>query len=145
MKNKNLTEKLKSSIKKHYVRKTEFESLVKEVNRQKNIIAKLKKCCDSPSPDGKAPKRKIKKTTVETTPNTMASSVDESPDELTKIKGIGPVLEGKLQGLGIRQFSQIASWGEDDINGVSEHLSFKGRIEREEWVKQAKELISSKV
>jgi len=64
----------------------------------------------------------------------------DTPDDLKKIKGIGPVNEKALNALGIFHYSQIADWSEDNIKWVEGSLSFRGRIDREEWVKQAKEL-----
>lgn len=61
-------------------------------------------------------------------------------DDLKKIGGVGPVLEGKLNALGITTYAQIAAFTDEDIARVDEALSFKGRIERENWVEQAKEL-----
>lgn len=63
-------------------------------------------------------------------------------DDLTTINGIGPVISEKLQGLGITTFRQIAEFDQAKIDEVNELLSFKGRIEREEWVDQAKKLIT---
>lgn len=62
------------------------------------------------------------------------------PDDLKQISGVGPVLEGKLHDLGITKFSQIAGFSKDDIERVDDRLNFKGRIERDDWIKQAKEL-----
>ncbi len=62
------------------------------------------------------------------------------PDDLKKISGVGPVLEGKLHDLGITRFSQIAGFSAEDIARVDEALSFKGRIERDDWIGQAKAL-----
>ena len=59
-------------------------------------------------------------------------------DDLKKIAGVGPVLEGKLNALGITTFAQIAAFSADDIAKVDEVLNFKGRIEREDWIGQAK-------
>ena len=56
------------------------------------------------------------------------------------ISGVGPKLEGVLNDLGVYQFSQVASWKKADIAYVDERLKFKGRIERDDWVKQAKAL-----
>ena len=64
------------------------------------------------------------------------------PDDLTRIKGIGKVLEGRLHDLGITTFLQIAQFTEEDVNRVNEVLSFKGRIERERWVEQAKDIVA---
>ncbi len=62
------------------------------------------------------------------------------PDDLKLISGVGPVLEGKLHALGITTYAQIARFKKADIAKVDEVLNFKGRIERDEWVKQAKAL-----
>ena len=62
------------------------------------------------------------------------------PDDLTKINGVGPVIVDKLHKLGITKFSQIAGLSAEDIAKVDAVLNFKGRIERDEWVKQAGEL-----
>jgi predicted flap endonuclease-1-like 5' DNA nuclease len=60
-------------------------------------------------------------------------------DDLLKIKGIGPKLNGVLNGLGIHRFDQIANWKAGDVDKVDDHLdSFKGRIGDEEWIPQAK-------
>jgi small subunit ribosomal protein S2 len=59
-------------------------------------------------------------------------------DKLTDINGIGPVIEGKLQGLGITTFQQIANFTAEDVERIDGELNFKGRIEREEWIAQAK-------
>ncbi len=61
-------------------------------------------------------------------------------DKLTEINGIGPVIEGKLHDLGITTFAQIAAFTAEQIAEIDEKLSFKGRIDREEWVAQAKKL-----
>jgi len=66
-----------------------------------------------------------------------------SADNLKRIKGIGPVNEGRLNRLGIYHFEQIAAWGEDEIAWVNTFLSFKGRIQRENWVGQAGDLAKS--
>jgi predicted flap endonuclease-1-like 5' DNA nuclease len=58
-------------------------------------------------------------------------------DNLKRIKGIGPQNEGRLQVLGIWHFSQIAGWTPENVEWVGAYLAFPGRIEREEWVKQA--------
>lgn len=60
------------------------------------------------------------------------------PDDLKRIKGIGVVLEKKLHGLGIINYGQIAGWAQSDIDKMSEVLDFKGRIERENWIEQAR-------
>jgi large subunit ribosomal protein L21 len=61
-------------------------------------------------------------------------------DDLKKLSGVGPALEKKLIEAGVTSFAQIAAWGPDDIAAFDEKLNFKGRIEREGWVEQAKTL-----
>ena len=73
-------------------------------------------------------------------PGGLAAAREDGPDKLTRIKGIGPVNERKLNGLGIWHFDQVASWKKAEVEWVGSYLAFPGRIEREEWVKQAKAL-----
>ncbi len=61
-------------------------------------------------------------------------------NNLTRIKGIGPANEKKLNALGIWHFDQIGAWKKAEIEWVGAYLSFPGRIDREEWVKQARVL-----
>ena len=65
---------------------------------------------------------------------------DGKPDNLTRIKGIGPINEKKLNEHGIFHFDQIAAWKAADVKQAEDYLAFDGRIKREEWVKQAKTL-----
>ncbi|MBX9590747.1 MAG: hypothetical protein K2X43_15670 [Hyphomonadaceae bacterium] len=58
--------------------------------------------------------------------------------DLKRIRGIGVLIEKKLHALGITAYEQIANWTADDIDRVSQSLDFKGRIERENWVEQAR-------
>jgi large subunit ribosomal protein L21 len=69
-----------------------------------------------------------------------AAPAAEGADDLKKLSGVGPALEKKLLEAGVTTFAQIAAWGEAEIAEFDEKLSFKGRIEREGWVEQAKEL-----
>jgi len=66
----------------------------------------------------------------------------EGADDLKQLSGVGPALEKKLHEAGVTTFAQIAAWTEADIAEMDEKLSFKGRIEREGWVEQAKEKIA---
>lgn len=65
-------------------------------------------------------------------------------DDLKKISGVGPVLEKKLNALGITTYAQVAAFTKAEIDQVDEVLSFKGRIEREDWLSQAKKLDADK-
>ncbi len=61
-------------------------------------------------------------------------------DDLKRIRGIGQQNEGRLHALGVWHFSQIAAWTHDNVKWVGSYLAFPGRIDREEWVAQAKVL-----
>lgn len=73
-------------------------------------------------------------------PKKAAAPAAGDADDLKKLSGVGPALEKKLLENGVTTFAQIAAWTADDIVEFDEKLSFKGRIEREGWVEQAKEL-----
>ena len=60
--------------------------------------------------------------------------------DLKKLSGVGPALEKKLMAAGVTSLEQVAAWPEADVTKIDEELSFKGRIEREGWIAQAKEL-----
>ncbi len=64
----------------------------------------------------------------------------DAGDDLKQLSGVGPALEKKLHEAGVTTFAQIAAWTEADVADMDEKLSFKGRIEREGWIEQAKEL-----
>lgn len=74
-------------------------------------------------------------------PPTVAMPSDGA-DDLKRIKGIGPKNEAALNDLGIFTFEQIARWNPSNIDWVESRLEFPGRIEREEWIAQAKLLAS---
>jgi predicted flap endonuclease-1-like 5' DNA nuclease len=66
-------------------------------------------------------------------------------DDLKRIRGIGVLIEKKLVAMGIVTYEQIANWTAEDIYRVSQTLDFKGRIERENWIEQARILASGGV
>ena len=65
-----------------------------------------------------------------------------SDNDLKRIRGIGVLIEKKLKALGVTSYEQVANWTRSDIDRISETLDFKGRIERENWVEQARILAS---
>ena len=71
-------------------------------------------------------------------------SAPQDVDDLKKISGVGPVLEQKLNDAGLYKYEQIINWTPENISNYDELLSFKGRIERENWVEQAKTLQEEK-
>lgn len=83
-------------------------------------------------PKAKAEKPKAKK------PAAKNAAASAGADDLKQLKGVGPALEKKLHANGVTTFAQIAAWGAEDIADMDDKLSFKGRIERDGWVDQAK-------
>ncbi len=71
-------------------------------------------------------------------PAQSTSSLDR--DNLRLIKGLGPRAEALLHSFGIYTFGQIAQWDDQAISWMENKLGSRGRIERENWVAQAKEL-----
>jgi predicted flap endonuclease-1-like 5' DNA nuclease len=68
-----------------------------------------------------------------------------APDDLKLIVGIGPVLERMLHKMGVTTYRQIARWSEREIDEVDAQLpEFPGRIRRDAWTTQARELHQSK-
>ena len=62
-------------------------------------------------------------------------------DNLQEIIGVGKIFEATLHKLGVYQFRQIAAFGPADLARVNAELKeFKGRIEHDDWIGQAKEL-----
>lgn len=70
----------------------------------------------------------------------------ENPDNLMELKGVGPRLAKTLYDMGIGHFATIAAWTPDDIRKVDSVLGpFAGRIERDDWVGQAKLLAAGDI
>jgi NADH-quinone oxidoreductase subunit E len=96
----------------------------------------------------KAAKKTVAKKTAK--PQTVASLDDKNRpkgitkpakiDDLKLISGIGPKIESVLHQLGIYKFEQVGKWKKAERDWVDGYLRFKGRIERDNWVKQAKAL-----
>ncbi len=74
-----------------------------------------------------------------TRPEALEAPRAGGADDLKMIKGVGPKLEQLLHSLGIYHFDQIAGWGAAEIAWMDDNLKgFKGRVSRDEWVRQAK-------
>ena len=76
----------------------------------------------------------------------IGTATKKDADDLQAIKGIGPYSEEKLNALGIFTYAQLANFDretEDEVNEAIEHYS--GRIRRDEWVKQAQEIVGAEI
>jgi large subunit ribosomal protein L21 len=69
-----------------------------------------------------------------------APAADKAADDLKKLSGVGPALEKKLLAGGVTSFAQIAAWSAEDVASVDAELALKGKIEKEGWIAQAKDL-----
>jgi small subunit ribosomal protein S2 len=66
-----------------------------------------------------------------------------APDDLTKLTGVGPQLEKKLNDAGIYHYWQLAAMKPEDVTKVDADLKLHGRIDRDNWVTQARTLIEA--
>jgi predicted flap endonuclease-1-like 5' DNA nuclease len=82
---------------------------------------------------------------VRGTPPAALPSPEGEPDDLKKISGIGPGIEKTLHGLGIYHFRQIAQFTPDNVAWIDQRLRFRGRIEREDWIGQARKLATGEI
>ncbi|MEP5730913.1 MAG: 50S ribosomal protein L21 [Sulfitobacter sp.] len=114
--------------------KAEGDAPAKPAKAKKAAAPKAEKKA-APKAEAKAEAPKAEK--KEAAPKKAAKS---DGDDLSTISGVGPVIVGKLHAEGITTFAQIAAWTDADVEAIEEKLSFKGRVGREEWIKQAKEL-----
>ena len=91
-----------------------------------------------------APKAQAAKTTpakaTEAKPAAAKADNAAAGGDLKKLAGVGPALEKKLIAAGVTSLAQVAAWTEADVSKIDEELSFKGRIDREGWIAQAKDL-----
>lgn len=108
------------------------------INSDEIFPAVSSEAAESVDPEPKATPEIV----AEIASETPSDTVSTESDDLKKISGVGKVIEGKLHALGVTTFAQIAAWTADDIAGFDEKLRFKGRIERDNWLEQARLLAS---
>ena len=84
------------------------------------------------------------KVEVGTQPVLLATAREGGKDNLQLIKGVGKVLEALLNETGIYHFDQIANFTAEEVIWLDNSMSFPGRIERENWVAQARDLAEGK-
>jgi branched-chain amino acid transport system ATP-binding protein len=118
----------------------EAEAVVGKPITPAAAVAALPKLADVIKPVTPSPVAKPQRAKVQSLQKKSAASTPKAKDDLKKIKGIGPVNEGKLNKNGVKTFAQIAAWKKADIVTAERYLEFDGRIARENWVGQAKTL-----
>jgi large subunit ribosomal protein L21 len=120
----------------------------KKAAAKKADAAPKEKAPKAQAPEAEAPKTETPKAEAKAAPKTKAAEAPTAiftapagePDDLKKISGVGPALEKKLHAAGVTRFEQVAAFTAEDIAKLDEHLNFKGRIERDDWVGQASAL-----
>ncbi len=113
----------------------------KKGHRQHRTVLKVTEILTGGAKPKPAAKKAAKAEEPKAAPEAAAAPKAEAgADDLKKLSGVGPVLEKKLVAAGVTSFAQIAAWTDADVAEFDEKLDFKGRIEREGWVEQAKKL-----
>ncbi|MGQ0457469.1 MAG: hypothetical protein ACT4OU_10450 [Hyphomicrobium sp.] len=79
---------------------------------------------------------------IQPSPRPAPGADEQGGDDLKRIRGVGVLIEKRLKALRVTTYEAIANWTSDDIDRVSNQLDFRGRIEREGWVEQARILSS---
>jgi small subunit ribosomal protein S2 len=78
-----------------------------------------------------------------TQPFELLAAPRGAPDDLTKLNGVGPQLEKKLNEGGIFHYWQLAAMQPGDIATIDGQLKLNGRIERDGWISQARGMIDA--
>ncbi|MEO9457755.1 MAG: 50S ribosomal protein L21 [Lentilitoribacter sp.] len=115
------------------------EILTDGAKASKKAAAK-KPAAKAEAPKAAAEKAPAKAKAADAAPAALFTAPEGPADDLKKISGVGPVLEKKLNALGVTTFAQVAAMSRDDIEKLDDALSFKGRIDRDNWLEQAAEL-----
>lgn len=87
-----------------------------------------------------APKAEAKADKPKTDERGRLAQAEGKADDLKKISGVGPAMEKKLNAAGIFHFWQVADLNKTQAQELDDEAGLGGRIERDEWVKQAKQL-----
>ncbi len=132
-----------------------YQSLMQDFQKLQGVlygqyIDWFKSWSGDPVPAGAA----LRNNTVPESPTAVgreARAASETPvllgwvvDDFTRIQGIGKVLQQRLYEEGIVSYLQIASWDEKEITRIENEVlgsRFAGRIIRDQWQAQAKELM----
>lgn len=92
-----------------------------------------------------AKKSRAKKAASGVKPETLSAPRDGAPDDLSRIKGLGPRSREKLNALGVFHYDQIAAWNLDNAKWIGAAIGAPGRVERDKWIQQARALASAGV
>ena len=110
--------------------------------REAPVLGRGKPATGDPAPGEKLPPHPPAEPAA-VAPGTKPALLDapegEAPDDLKRIRGIGPQIEKVLHEMGVFHFAQIASWTDAEVAWVDYHLEgFQGRVMRDAWIEQAR-------
>ena len=131
------------------VRAERIRELEQSLGERERLVEDLKEELEQREKDHAAEIDAIKQEHVFAIEQTKLESIPppapERPDDLRKIKGIGPKYEKALIAHGINRYEQIAGWSDEDIERIADELNInKKRIENAGWVESAKALRGGK-
>ncbi len=74
--------------------------------------------------------------------NSIGAAKEADKEDLRQVRGIGPFIEKKLHLIGVYTIKQVSKFTKEDVERTTKLIKFfPGRIERDNWVFQAKEII----
>ena len=138
------------------------QALSDQFHRAQRQLATLRETLDEAHADGRRLQRKLKRASEafkdaarrervvkrqlqllirRTSDNRSAPPARRKPTGIQAIRGIGPKLARQLDELGVRSLHDIATLTDSDIERLDHQLRFRGRIRRDRWVEQARELV----
>lgn len=129
----------KKRRRKHYRRRNGHRQDLTSVTIREILMGGAK-----PAKKAAAPKAEKKAEAAPAAAPLMAVPASGASDDISLIGGIGPKMEKGMRELGFNTFAAIAAMTSDDVTRAEEHLKQKGRMAREEWIEQAKELLAGK-
>jgi len=134
-------EKERSQNKKSTSKLNDLETLVRNSEQEKESMSKdCEEKLSKLQADYETVSHQVTESKVESSPDpvTLKAPRNGKKDNLTLIKGVGAILEKRLNELGVYHFDQIASWTPSQQEFMDEKMAFPGRVERENWVDQSK-------
>lgn len=123
--------------------KVDFKPISDKLRTIESEIVRLDKRLSRPGRAAASPKVKKQEQPRQrrSEPKILSAALYGKKDDLKLISGVGPKLERLLNKNGVYYFWQVASWSNKDIDVIDDRLdAFKGRISRDNWVRQAKDL-----
>ena len=123
------------------------------VSQKQNLEAEIERLKAAKKPASKGSSKAEKAAKAEAAKGQLASAIgtkikaatESEKDDLKKISGVGPFLETKLNNLGIYTFEQVGQFDTELMQIVNDAIEFfPGRVQRDDWVGQAKKFHAEK-